>query len=225
VRLSHVLARCLPGLALHGSSLALALGAVTVACGGRTNLAIYGEVAPPVEGSDGGGEDAARDGTSTEDVIDSMPAPPKPTPTASPTGAPTPGAPSPPATAPSTDPCASMPPLPCAGGGYQYCVAGHYSQCPKRCSVCVPGSSRVCFLTYCKAWGTQTCAADGLSFGYCQEGNPPSQCQSVGDDNKPTPALEQCCIDSGRCCQDLFDLNGNGATNDLIGNCSGTSCN
>jgi hypothetical protein len=118
-----------------------------------------------------------------------------------------------------------MPPVPCPGGGSKYCVAGHYSECPRRCSVCVPGSSRVCFITYCKSWGTQTCAADGLSFGYCQEQTPPSQCQSVADDTKPTRALEQCCIDSGKCCQDLFDLNGNGSTSDLIGNCSGTSCN
>jgi hypothetical protein len=118
-----------------------------------------------------------------------------------------------------------MPPVPCPGGGSKYCVAGHYSECPKRCSVCVPGSSRVCFITYCKSWGTQTCTADGLSFGYCQEQNPPSQCQSLDGDAKPTPALEQCCIDSGRCCQDLFDLNHNGDTSDLIGNCTGTSCN
>jgi len=122
------------------------------------------------------------------------------------------------------DPCATMPPIPCSGGGYEYCVAGHYSACPARCGACVPGSSRVCFIGYCKAWGTQTCSSDGLSFGACQEGSPPAQCASTADSDKASPALEQCCIDSGNCCQDLFDLNGNGSTTDQIGNCSGTSC-
>jgi len=103
-------------------------------------------------------------------------------------------------------------------------VAGHYSQCPKRCAACVPGSTRVCFITYCKAWGAQTCAADGLSFGVCEESSPPDQCAPAADGDKATPALEQCCIDSGHCCQDLFDLNGNGDTSDMVGNCSGTTC-
>ncbi len=117
-----------------------------------------------------------------------------------------------------------MPPVPCPGGGYAYCVAGHYSECPKRCAACVPGSSRVCFITYCKSWGVQTCAADGLSFGVCEESEPPSQCAGTAEGDKASPALEQCCIDSGNCCQDLFDLNGDGNTSDQVGSCSGTTC-
>ncbi len=216
---------------LHGPSLVLGavgapgvrrLGAVVVvllsACGGRVGL--LDGVPERASGVDDAGvkadppEAAAPSRDAAADAVASSP--PAATTTASPTASSTPGAPA--------DPCATMPPVPCPGGGYEYCVAGHYSACPSRCGVCVPGSSRVCFITYCKAWGVQTCSSDGLSFGYCQENSPPSQCQSIADDDKASPALEQCCIDSGNCCQDLYDLNGNGDTTDLIGSCSGTSC-
>jgi hypothetical protein len=122
------------------------------------------------------------------------------------------------------DPCANMPPIPCPGGGYEYCVAGQYSACPQRCGVCIPGSQQVCFISYCRSWGIQTCAADGLSFGYCQEESPPSQCGSIADQDHESAALEQCCIDNGYCCQDQFDLNGNGMTGEPVGQCSGVTC-
>jgi hypothetical protein len=122
------------------------------------------------------------------------------------------------------DPCADMPPVPCPGGGSQYCVAGQYSACPKVCGICVPGSTRVCFKTYCTHWGTQTCAADGLSFGHCQEGPAPSKCAMIANEDKTVPALEQCCIDTGNCCDDLFDLNGDGNYDDSVGACANTSC-
>jgi hypothetical protein len=122
------------------------------------------------------------------------------------------------------NPCANMPPIPCPGGGFEYCVAGEYSACPQRCGLCVPGSEEVCFISYCHSWGIQTCAADGLSFGYCQEQSPPSACESIADQDKVSESLEQCCIDNGYCCQDQFDLNGNGMTGDPIGQCSGVTC-
>jgi len=122
------------------------------------------------------------------------------------------------------DPCANMPPIPCPGGGFEYCVAGAYSACPRRCDLCVPGSQQVCFLTYCHAWGVQTCAADGQSFGYCQEQSPPTQCASIADQDQVSVALEQCCIDNGYCCADAFDLNGNGMKGDPIGQCSQVAC-
>jgi hypothetical protein len=122
------------------------------------------------------------------------------------------------------NPCADMPPIPCPGGGFEYCVAGEYSACPQRCGLCVPGSQEVCFISYCHSWGIQTCAADGLSFGYCQEQSPPSACESIADQDKVSASLEQCCIDNGYCCQDQFDLNGNGMTGDPIGQCSGVTC-
>ena len=88
----------------------------------------------------------------------------------------------------------------------------------------MPGSTRVCFISYCNSWGVQTCAADGLSFGVCRETPPPAQCDSIAKENKSSPALEQCCLDSGGCCEDVYDLNGNGNTSEQIGRCSGTSC-
>ncbi len=189
---------------LHSPSLAFGLAVGLAACGGRTPLLVAEEIPPPAA-DDAGADGAVPDAAALEHVVDA--APPRPPPP------------------PPADPCANMPPIPCPGGGSQYCVAGHYSECPKRCAVCVPGSTRICFIAYCKSWGVQTCTTDGLSFGYCQEGSPPSQCESVADESRQSPALEQCCIDSGNCCQDLFDLNGNGSTSDQVGNCSGTTCN
>jgi hypothetical protein len=187
------------------------------ACGGRVGLLDGVPERSP------GADDAGQQVASPEAAA------PSPTPTADAAADAVVSSPPPASTAMSTpvapsDPCATMPPIPCPGGGFEYCVAGHYSACPTRCGACIPGSSRVCFITYCNAWGVQTCSSDGLSFGYCQENSPPSQCQSIADDDKSSPALEQCCIDSGNCCQDLYDLNGNGDTTDLIGSCSGTSC-
>jgi hypothetical protein len=201
---------------LHGPSLACAAVAL-LACGGRAGL-LDGTADPPsapdasLEASP---EGASPVGSSTPPPEGSAPEASSPLVTAPEDEASTP---------PPSDPCATMPPIPCSGGGYQYCVAGSYSACPTRCGVCVPGSSRVCFIGYCKAWGTQTCSQDGLSFGVCQEGTPPAACASTADTDKVSPALEQCCIDNGYCCQDLFDLNGNGSTTDQAGSCSGTSC-
>jgi hypothetical protein len=117
-----------------------------------------------------------------------------------------------------------MPPMPCPGGGHSYCVDGHYSECPKRCGICVPGSQRVCFKTYCTRWGTQVCASDGLSFGSCQEHGIPSKCAPIADQYGTSAELEQCCIDSGACCEDRFDLNNNGDYGDQVGACMATSC-
>jgi hypothetical protein len=189
------------------------LGLVGLGCGGRTSLDL------------GDGLDLAYLAVDAgPDVAVTADASPDVAPEAAPAPAPTHKADSTPAPTPPPDPCADKPPIPCSGGGYQYCVAGHYSECPKRCAACIPGSTRVCFLSYCDAWGVQTCSADGLSFGVCEEHPVPSRCSGSTDGNKATPALEQCCIDSGNCCQDLFDLNGNGSTSDMVGNCSGTQC-
>jgi hypothetical protein len=124
----------------------------------------------------------------------------------------------------SPDPCASAPPIPCPGGGFQYCVVGHYSDCPTRCTVCIPGGKRVCFNTFCNFWGGQTCTADGQSFSPCAEGEPPPQCAALAKSQSNSPELEQCCIDQGYCCKDEFDLNHNGSTSDSIGPCASVSC-
>jgi len=114
--------------------------------------------------------------------------------------------------------------IPCPGGGFRYCVAGRMSDCPTRCEVCIPGSTRSCFLSYCKYWGTQSCTADGRAFGYCAEDTPPPECKAIADVHKFSRELEQCCLDNGYCCRDDFDLNKNGITNEHIGRCEAVSC-
>jgi hypothetical protein len=214
----HVRSFLLSLVRLHSPSLALGLliGIGAAGCG-RTELDVL-DYYPPLAPVEDAAQDASEPDAGLEAEAEAEAAPPVEHTVDTPDAAP------PPAVTAAVDPCANMPPVPCPGGGYEYCVAGHYSECPMRCSVCVPGSSRVCFITYCKSWGVQTCASDGLSFGACEESSPPSQCapSEVGD--KPSPALEQCCINSGNCCQDLFDLNGNGDTSDQVGSCSGTTC-
>ena len=198
---------------LHGPSLALAAAALLAGCS-RTALEIDDGVTLPIV-------DAADDQADAYVGYDALPVedalPPITSPVKGPVTSPVEAA------APS-DPCANMPPIPCPGGGFEYCVAGQYSACPKRCGLCVPGSQEVCFISYCHSWGVQTCAADGLSFGYCEEQSPPSPCESAADTNHASAELEQCCIDNGYCCQDQFDLNKNGMTGEPVGQCSGVTC-
>jgi hypothetical protein len=115
-------------------------------------------------------------------------------------------------------------PIPCPGGGFRYCVGGRTSACPTRCEVCVPGSQRVCFISYCLYWGTQTCAADGRSFGPCREQRPPMPCDATARAHGASPELEKCCVDQGYCCLDAYDLDGDGNRGDLLGSCGGVSC-
>lgn len=113
---------------------------------------------------------------------------------------------------------------PCEGGGRSYCVAGRMSQCPRRCEACVPGSTRVCFLSYCRYWGTETCAADGRSFSYCREGSPPPACKQTAKEHQASAALEQCCVDAGYCCRDSYDLDHDGNRAEMLGQCEDVAC-
>jgi len=115
-------------------------------------------------------------------------------------------------------------PIPCPGGGEQYCVAGSFSACPKPCETCMPGSERICFMSYCKYWAVQTCTADGKAFGKCQEQDPPPECKGVAKDKKYSKELEQCCVDNGYCCLDEFDLDQDGNEGEMIGNCEEVLC-
>jgi hypothetical protein len=117
-----------------------------------------------------------------------------------------------------------VPSIPCEGGGEQYCVAGHMSQCPERCEACMPGSERICFNSYCKYWAVQTCASDGKAFGKCKEDDPPAACASIAKKHKYSADLEQCCIDNGYCCNDDFDLDGDGNSNEMLGDCESVTC-
>ncbi len=117
-----------------------------------------------------------------------------------------------------------VPAVPCPGGGFRYCVAGAMSECPRRCEVCMPGSERVCFISYCTYWGVQTCASDGRSFSFCRERSAPWVCEDVVDEYQLSAQLEQCCLDNGYCCVDQFDLDGDGDTGEMLGNCEDLLC-
>jgi hypothetical protein len=117
-----------------------------------------------------------------------------------------------------------VPAIPCEEGGYQFCVAGSLSQCPKRCETCMPGTERVCFLSYCKYWGVQTCTADGKSWGKCREEDAPPECAKIAEKQQYSAALEQCCLDNGYCCVDEFDLDDDGSSGEMLGQCEEMSC-
>jgi hypothetical protein len=118
----------------------------------------------------------------------------------------------------------NLPAIPCPNGGYRVCVGGNYSECPKRCQVCVPNSQRTCITSFCTFWGSQTCAEDGMSFSSCKESTPPPECKNVAAKMMRSPELEQCCIDNGYCCVDEFDLNKNGNTTEMLGRCEAVVC-
>lgn len=78
--------------------------------------------------------------------------------------------------------------------------------------VCVPGTVRYCDTpTYC-SWGEQVCNNAGDGWSECYEGGAPLGCSGFIYD-------EDCCIEAGGCCQDWWDYDNDGDTNDNIGNC------
>jgi hypothetical protein len=115
-------------------------------------------------------------------------------------------------------------PIPCPQGGSRYCVGGRFSDCPRRCEVCIPGSRRVCMISFCLYWGSQTCSADGRGFGPCLESPPPKECKAIADRQMKSRELEQCCLDNGYCCLDEFDLDGDGDRSDMLGRCEAVRC-
>jgi hypothetical protein len=213
------------GFRVGRSRCSAALGSLLVACAcvavplacSRSGL---DDLSPPAENADGALPaappfDASADGA----------------PTASPTGTPRP-----PACVPHDETCngrdddcdgqvdEDLPPIPCPGGGERYCVAGRLSACPTRCETCVPGSERVCFLSYCTFWATETCAADGRSFGTCREHRAPAECDGVASQFEDAWKSEKCCLDNGYCCVDEFDLDGDGNTSEMLGACDEVAC-
>jgi hypothetical protein len=117
-----------------------------------------------------------------------------------------------------------LPPVPCAAGGFRYCVAGKQSACPDRCETCVPGSERICFVSYCTFWGVQTCAADGRGFGPCREEHAPSPCSRYSRTRDDLERLEQCCVEQGYCCVDARDLDEDGDRREMLGRCDEVLC-
>jgi hypothetical protein len=118
-----------------------------------------------------------------------------------------------------------QPPIVCPKGGERYCVAGSYSECPRRCDVCNPGSTRTCFTSFCTFWGSQSCAADGRSWSTCaEERTVPDVCKQVAENMMRSPELEMCCLQAGHCCLDAFDLDNDGDSSEQLGRCDTVSC-
>jgi hypothetical protein len=117
-----------------------------------------------------------------------------------------------------------LPAIACPDGGNRYCVGGRYSDCPRRCDVCVPGSKRTCITSYCTFWGSQTCSADGRSFGRCDESRPPPECEETANKMMRSPELEMCCLTNGYCCVDEFDLDHDGDRTEMMGRCDAVVC-
>jgi len=118
----------------------------------------------------------------------------------------------------------NQPAIPCPDGGYRYCVGGHYSECPKRCEVCVPGSKRTCITSFCTFWGSQQCSSDGLSWSACKESPPPAQCKQIAEKMMRSRELEDCCIKNGYCCVDEFDVDGDNDRTEMLGRCEAVTC-
>jgi hypothetical protein len=95
--------------------------------------------------------------------------------------------------------------------------------CTREDCLCIPGARRICDYSpiYC-AWGEQFCAADGLSWGPCAEITIPLECAPV--ETWYSPMAEACCIDQGYCCQDQWDLDGDGDGWESLGNCVDIVC-
>ena len=118
-----------------------------------------------------------------------------------------------------------QPPIVCPAGGERYCAAGTYSECPRRCDVCRPGSTRTCFTSFCTFWGSQSCATDGRSWSSCaEEHTVPAECEDVAEKMMRSPELEMCCLMAGHCCVDAFDLDNDGDRSEQLGRCDTVTC-
>jgi hypothetical protein len=88
---------------------------------------------------------------------------------------------------------------------------------------CVPGTCRYCDDPYYSAIGTQVCAADGSAWGPCRETpHGPPECVDAGV--WYSPDVERCCVERGYCCQDMWDLDGDGDTWESHGACDSGGC-
>jgi hypothetical protein len=89
--------------------------------------------------------------------------------------------------------------------------------------MCVPGAWRYCDTpTYCR-WGIQTCEDSGMEWGSCDEiAAIPAQCIAI--DGWYSPRAEQCCVDQGFCCQDMWDIDHDGDTWESVGTCTDIVC-
>ena len=115
-----------------------------------------------------------------------------------------------------------IPPEPCEDGGAQRCVMGTWSECPYAVTTaCSPGAVRQCFDAYCTGWGIQVCASDGSGFGNCGESTAPRDCEDEYGWAPSDRSTGECCIAQGLCCQDSWDIDGDGDRSDSVGTCYG----
>jgi len=94
--------------------------------------------------------------------------------------------------------------------------------CPGGGCICVPGSERYCDTPEFSLWGRQTCIDDGHRWGSCGEIPIPSVCSHT--ESWYSPAGVECCVESGLCCQDMWDYDGDGESWDSVGSCNAISC-
>jgi hypothetical protein len=121
----------------------------------------------------------------------------------------------------------ALAPEACETGGFRFCVGGALSACPRPCAVCRPGATRVCFPSFCSRWGHQTCEVDGLGWGPCVERPAPVECQGEDDTwdaADDSPEAQECCMARGECCQDHWDLDGDGNAGESLGACDDVTC-
>lgn len=115
-----------------------------------------------------------------------------------------------------------IPPEPCPEGGASRCVMGRWSECPLEVTTaCSPGSVRQCFDAYCTGWGVQVCNSSGSAFETCQEAAVPRNCEDEWGWAPHQLSTGECCIAEGFCCQDSWDIDGDGDFNDSVGTCYG----
>lgn len=106
----------------------------------------------------------------------------------------------------------------CDGTADNSCIC----YCPSGGCICVPGSERYCDTPMYSRWGIQSCNEDGLSWGACNEVSIPSVCSHT--ESWYSPAGVECCVESGLCCQDMWDYDGDSESWDSVGDCNAISC-
>ena len=89
--------------------------------------------------------------------------------------------------------------------------------------VCRPGAVRFCDTPVMCRWGIQECNDATLDWGPCIETTSiPMECVAI--DGWYSPGAERCCINGGHCCQDMWDIDGDGDTWESLGDCTDITC-
>lgn len=102
----------------------------------------------------------------------------------------------------------------------EYCGDGVDNDCngtiDETCdgAACNPHDRRYCVMLNYGRWGSQTCNEEGWAWSDCDEVAVPNECV---DFSWYSPAAEICCVEQdGPCCQDQWDLDGDGDIYDSL---------